>query len=120
MNIDANLYVHRKNAQSAQRKDNVTCKSDCDFVLYSGSIDKLEATLVGFTLSKRNTDKSKNIAIKEIKTSRDSLVLRQVNKENTKYIWRSCIAQECRTKNQDNDVILFQVFNYFKKRKNRV
>ena len=59
MNIDANLYVHPKNAQSAQRKDNVTCKSDCDFVLYSGSIEKLEATLVGFTLSKRNTDKGK-------------------------------------------------------------
>ena len=75
MNIDVNLYVHPKNAQSAQRKDNVTCKSDCDFVLYSGSIEKLEATLVGFTLSKRNTDKSKkNIAIKEIKTSRDLLV----------------------------------------------
>ena len=75
VNIDANLYVHPKNAQSAQRKDNVTCKSDCDFVLYSGSIEKLEATLVGFTLSKRNTDKSKkNIAIKEIKTSRGLLV----------------------------------------------
>ena len=59
MNIDANLYVHPKNAQSAQRKDNVTSKSDCDFVLYSGSIEKLEATLVGFTLSKRNTDKGK-------------------------------------------------------------
>ena len=71
MNIDANLYVHPKNAQSAQRKDNVTCKSDCDFVLYSGSIEKLEATLVGFTLSKRNTDKGKkNIAIKEINLER--------------------------------------------------